>query len=171
MKVSSVFSESLEPAARRINSSAAAFLAKLFAKNVGLSTFAVTATVDELSTTLNKELRDSFTRVHQLRIGNKELIIIKNELLVFVDRIFEDWKNELINRQAYGIGGETTTQQHDKFIEKRVSEAKNIINFEFLVAEEKIKSRRRQFYWDISKIGITAIVGGIIGAYIKTLFP
>lgn len=169
MKVSSVFAESLEPAARRIKSSASAFFANLAANNVGRSTFAVTGTVDELSTTLNKELRDSFTRIHQLRIKISELKVIKNELIIFVDNVFDDWKNELIKRQTYGIGGETTIQQHDKFIEKRVAEAKN--NLEFLIARDKIMSRRRQLFWDLSKIGITAIVGGFIGAYIKSFFP
>ncbi|MEK4456847.1 hypothetical protein [Paenibacillus sp. FSL R10-2748] len=171
MKVSTIFAESLEPATRRIKSSAAAVLASLFANNAGRSTFAVTGTVDELSKTLNKELRDCFTRVHQLRIGISELRAIKNELIVFVDRIFVDWKNELIKHQAYGIGGEATIQQHDEFIEKRVLEAKNVINLEFLIAREKIRARRRQLSWDIGKIAITAVVGGFIGAYIKMLIP
>lgn len=171
MKISTVFSESLEPAARRVKSSASSFFANLAANNVGRSTFAVTVTFDELSVALNKELRDCFSRINQLRININELRAIKSELMTFADNTFSDWKNELIKRQAYDVGGEATTKQHDIFINTRVAEAKNIIELEFLIAREKIRSRRRQLSWDIGKITITALIGGFIGAYIKTLFP
>ncbi len=171
MRVSSIFAESLEPAARRIKSKAINFYADLATRNADHSTFAVTGTVDELSKALNYELKDLFARLNLVRIGVYELKKIRTDLFSFIDVIFSEWKNELINRKAFSVGGETAAQQYEQFISTRVVEAKTIVNFEFLIAEEKIRARRRQFYWDISKIGITAIVGGIIGAYIKTIFP
>ncbi|WP_341187331.1 hypothetical protein [Paenibacillus sp. FSL H7-0756] len=158
----------MEAIERRIKNKASNFYADLATKNVQRSTFAVTGTVDEIAKGLNLEIKELFTRLHQLRICSAELKVIRNDLYSFVDKMFGEWKEVLIKRNVYKIGGE---QYHEQFVNNRVTEVKVNINLEFLIVMEKIKARRRQLVWDISKIGITAIVGGFIGAYIKSFFP
>jgi hypothetical protein len=43
----------------------------------------------------------------------------------------------------------------------------HLVDFKLLLLEKQVWDRRRKFYWDASKLLLSAIIGGIIGAYIK----
>lgn len=171
LKVSVLVSDILEAANRRIKRCATSSYVEFANRNVHRSSFAVTGTFDELSKSIDQEIREVFIQIHKLKIGLRELAKIQTILVLFVDAMFEDWKQYLIQQKTYSVGGESTAKQYEEFISSRISEAKTIINLEYLITKEKIIAKRRHLFWDIGKIGVTAVVGGVIGAYLKSIFP
>jgi len=170
MKISEVVTDSLESAKRIIMTRTTKSFDDL--NRYGHpSTFTVTVTFEELSSTINHELKELFINLKLIKLGMHDLRNIRSILYSFIDNSFAEWKKELISQRILSAGGDSDAYKHDLFIRKRVTEAKTIVNLEFLITKERILSRRRQFLWDLSKIGVTAIVGGIIGAYIKVFLP
>lgn len=146
-------------------------LAELNDRGVLKSSFTVTDCIAVLTDQLKKELKDLFNNLHHLQIGLRSLGKIRENMKDFAESQYEWLVKELTQKRIYHNSGEQWTYEFDKFKDSRIEEILSDIELETKILRQKTINSYRSFWWDVTKILITAIVGGLIGAYIKGLFP
>ncbi|MFC5468425.1 hypothetical protein ACFPPD_06810 [Cohnella suwonensis] len=146
-------------------------LEELGEKGVSKSTFAVSGSFETLSKQLNLEIVELFKKMSHLKFRLKHLKAIQEKLLDFTTGQFEEWKAYLIQIKIFHIGGDQWQFEHEKFIESKLRETRNIIELEILTIQQRTIQRYRSIMWDVGKILFSAIIGGLIGAYIKGKAP
>lgn len=113
--------------------------------------------------TLNTELIDLITQFGKLKlIRKKEIINLEQTLKKYVDESSKDIKNFIDNKTHHVVGISP--------LEEKIKDSYGIIEINCEIINQERKYKLINFWWNTSKIFITAIVAGFIGAYIKEIF-
>lgn len=140
-------------------------IAELATKNAHKSTFAITNTFCILSEELKNNIFVLIKDLSQTKIKIKHFKKLRIYLREFIDTEFERHKQYLVMRNIYCVG----SVDHSEFIQKEMDEVLSVVEIKLLILEKTLSDRRYVVIWDISKIIISALLGGIIGAYLRYL--
>lgn len=112
---------------------------------------------------INEETIKMANEFGKLKFSRKKQILeIREKLSNFIDRKSKYIKNFIESNTSLHIGKSP--------LEDKIDEAKNVLFIYTEIIDQERKARVYKFWWDTLKIVITAIIGGLIGGYIKDLF-
>lgn len=166
MNINDIVDYSLESIARRIKDAPSQKLAELAANNVLRSTFAITATFSILTEGIKKELIHLIQEISQTKVRKKDTSALRGKLNEFILSEFKEHERHLT---SLNIFNKFASPEIIKFISKEIDDTKSAVELKLLILERKLSERRWQIYWDITKMALSAIIGGVIGAYIKSI--
>ncbi|MDT0123892.1 hypothetical protein Q9R46_14620 [Paenibacillus sp. RRE4] len=165
MKISDVIDYSLESITGRIKNAPSQKIAELASNNVLRSTFAITSTFAILTEELKKELIYLIQEISQTEVRKKDISTLRVKLNEFILSEFKEHERHLT---SLNIFTKFASPEIIKFINKEIDDTKSSVELKLLILERKLSERQRQIYWDLTKIALSAIIGGVIGAYIKS---
>lgn len=166
MKIIEVVEHSLESIARRIKDAPSQKMADLARNNVHRSTFAITGTFSILTEEIKKELIYLIQEISQTEVRKKDISALRVKLNEFILSEFKEHERHLTSLDIFT---KFASPEIIKFINKEIDDAKSAVELKLLILERKLSERQWQIYWDITKMALSAIIGGVIGAYIKSV--
>lgn len=166
MKIIEVVEHSLESIARRIKDAPSQKMADLARNNVHRSTFAITGTFAILTEEIKKELIYLIQEISQTEVRKKDISALRVKLNEFILSEFKEHERHLT---SLNIFTKFASPEIIKFINKEIDDTKSAVELKLLILERKLSERQWQIYWDITKMALSAIIGGVIGAYIKSV--
>lgn len=166
MKINDVIDYSLESISGRIKNAPSKKIAELASNNVLRSTFAITGTFSVLTDEIKKELIYFIQEISQTKFRKKDISTLRIKLNEF---IISEYKEHEKHLTTMNIFTKFANPELIKFINKEINDTKSAVELKLLILERKLCERLWQIYWDITKMALSAIIGGVIGAYIKTL--
>lgn len=136
---------------------------ELSSRNVLSSSFATEDIVSSGFTKLNEQIVltiDNFSKFKVLVAS--EVDILKHYLIGLIEI-----QGKLISSEAQGLTGfDINTLRFEFFM----NESRKVIDIQTERLIREIRFKRRGFWWEVTKIALTAIIAGFIGGYIKDWF-
>ncbi|KOP67199.1 hypothetical protein AMS62_19550 [Bacillus sp. FJAT-18019] len=132
-------------------------------KNLTSSTFSGTDYLNSGFDIITAEIIKITTEFGKLKFSKKKHILeIREKLKKFVEMKSEYIKNFIESNTRVAIGKSP--------LEHKVEETMNVLMIYTEIINQERKARVYKFWWDTLKIFITAIIGGLIGGYLKDIF-
>ncbi|NOJ73179.1 hypothetical protein [Paenibacillus alvei] len=163
MNFDSILDIALASISRRIKEAPSKQLAELSTKNSMRSSFAVTSTFSALSEHMKLEFLNLIQDLSNTKISSNDLFKLRHRINLFIDNEFKAHEEYLVKIKCFEITGDNFSE----FITNEKEDIKVSIELKILVLEKKLRDQHWTLFWDISKIVISAIIGGVIGAFIK----
>lgn len=110
---------------------------------------------------MNKVLDD----LSKTNLNLNKINYLQKTLNDFILQEYEKHKQYLQKIRVFDIGD----INWDEFIQKEVDDATSDIEMKLLILKKAAQERLSKFWWDVGKILFSAIIGGVIGAFIKNL--
>ncbi|MBP1907651.1 hypothetical protein J2Z32_004331 [Paenibacillus turicensis] len=167
MKTSAIIDYSFLSIARRIKNASSQQIAELAEKNVLDSTYTITETFNILTREIKLELIDLIQDISKVKINIRYIPHLRVKVNDFIQNQYNDHKQYLTKMNIYN---KYSTTSINDFIHDEIEDAKSSVELQVIILEKKLNDQRKQIFWDISKMVLSAIIGGLIGAYLKSLF-
>ncbi|MNW37053.1 hypothetical protein D3C74_140840 [compost metagenome] len=166
MKINDIIDYSLASIARRVKEAPSQKLAELAANNVSRSTFAITETFSVLTDTMKSELLSFIQELSQTNIKTRHIFDLQNKLHLFVQVQYNEHEEYL---KTLSIFDKFSGSLMNDFIKKELEDVLSSVELKVMILEKKLSDQRKQIFWDLCKMALSAIIGGLIGAYLKNL--
>ncbi|GIP08205.1 hypothetical protein J1TS5_03750 [Paenibacillus macerans] len=166
MDINDIVEHSLESIARRIKNAPSQKLAELAENNVSRSTFAITATFSVLTEAMKSELISLVQELSQTKIKLRNISSLRTKLNYFIKGQYKEHEEYLTKLNIFN---KFSGQSINDFIRNEIEDVTSTVELKILILERNLNERRWQIIWDVSKMGLSAIIGGLIGAYLKNL--
>ncbi|WP_456290028.1 hypothetical protein M1D70_12845 [Paenibacillus sp. AK002] len=112
---------------------------------------------------LNNQIISNIEEFSKLKLLKKaEIIVLKNQINIIIEN-----QSILLFDEATKL---TSYEPTSLKLEHFKKESKRIMNLQIERLLREKKQKTISFWWDLSKIALTAIVAGFIGGYIKDIF-
>jgi hypothetical protein len=149
---------------RRVQKAPHNKLEELGSRNVHRSSFAVTDTFAVLTEELKNEICSLLDSLSKMNLSRRQIRIIEMKIDESIDTAYETHKEYLKRINIFDIGHIDWTE----YLNNQKEDSLSTISIKLLIIKSAATDRRIKFWWDLSKIVLTAIIGGVIGAYIKS---
>lgn len=162
MKFDDLIEKLLNSLAKRAETKAKKELESRDADGQGRSTIQVSAGVNVLTNEIKAEIMVFLDDISKLNLKPGQLKRLNNTVANVIRRTYLNYEEYLdkINLKRF--------LQFD--LSTHVDNVQAFSEFKITILRQAAWDRRRKFYWDMSKIFLSALIGGILGAYLKNKF-
>ncbi|OPH47343.1 hypothetical protein BC351_40360 [Paenibacillus ferrarius] len=158
--------KSFKTISRRIQRAPRNKLSEFNEKGTLKSTFSVTSSFGALTAEMKNELSEFLDSLSKTDLKLRDVKKLQGSLDKFISQEYEHHRKYLEKINILDVGN----VNWDEFIQGEVSDTTAGIQIKVLIIKKMICDGKKRVLWDIGKILITAIIGGVIGAYIKHYF-
>jgi hypothetical protein len=164
MKFQTLIEKVLTTIGHRVHKAPHNKLAELGANGVARSSFAVTSTFSSLTDELKNELMTFLDSIAKTNIRKKHIQILEMMIEKSIIKEYEAHKRYLESINVLNIGN----IDWNDFINNQKEDTIVAVNVKLLILRKAASDRKIKVWWDVGKILLSAIIGGVIGSYIKS---
>ncbi|QYK67286.1 hypothetical protein [Paenibacillus sp. S02] len=163
MDFNTLIDDALTAASTHINREPRNKLAQLNrAKNL-TTTHAITESFSILTEETKNELLMLLDNLAHTNLGFLQIKAVKSKLQSFIVGEYQNHKEHLVKMRIY-----RDEYNFNDFIQKELNDVLSAIEIKICIINQAAKNRMYKAIWEVSRIVVTAVIGGIMGAYIKS---
>ncbi len=164
MNMMELVNQSLSAISGRAQKAPGNTLASLGERGVSRSSFAVTESISALTAKMKEEIVLLINDLSKTNMGVRIIREIEKSVHKFIEEEYMKLKVYLEKINIWDIG-----TGNDEFIKHEILDLQAECRLKILIMTQEARSRRAKSWWEIGRIVVSAVLGGIIGAYIKNI--
>ncbi|AKG34668.1 hypothetical protein [Paenibacillus durus] len=167
MKFQTIITKSLSAISRRVSTAAINKTVEIKNQGNDKSSYQVTTSFHVITVEIKKELSDLTDKISSVGISYMELQKIEGRVISFIIDEFEKHKSYLGNTNRFW---QNNKSKFNSFLDDEIDDVTSAFNIRMLVLKQNAKSRRRKALWEIGKMVLSGIIGGLITLYLRIKF-
>lgn len=133
-------------------------------KGLARSSIAVTGSFSIIHEELIYEIPILLSELSKLKLTNQKIVYLNRSINDFITRVYIEHQNYLEQINVFKF---SENEQFANLIKNGITNLQTISELKLQIIMKAKSDQQKKVIWDIGKMILSAIVGGVIGAYIK----